>query len=101
MRRVFHEFSINKMEQIHSPVTNVFLPKRSYSCHTIYRRARTYLALSIDALLGYYEYNRQLYHYFFHSLVATSLPITLKTLRPAFGLYEPFIRRFIAIFGFG
>jgi ribosomal protein L32 len=61
MRRVFHEFSTNKTEQIHSLVTNVFLPKRSYYCRTIYGKARTYLAVSIDSL-GYYKYNKLLYH---------------------------------------
>jgi hypothetical protein len=57
---VYHEFTTHKMEQIHSLVTNVFLPNMSYYCHTICGRAITYLAVSID-LLGYYEYNRQLY----------------------------------------
>ena len=61
MRRVFHEFSTNKTEQIHSLVTNVFLPKRSYYCRTICGKARTYLAVSIDSL-GYYKYNKLLYH---------------------------------------
>ena len=60
LRRVFHEWSTNKTEQIHSLVTNVFLPKRSYYCQTICGRARTYLAVSIDSI-GYYEYNRRLY----------------------------------------
>ena len=60
MRRVFHEWSTNKTEQIHSLVTNVFLPKRSYYCRTICGRARTHLAVSIDSL-GYYEYYRRLY----------------------------------------
>jgi hypothetical protein len=32
LRRVFHEWTTNKTEQIHSLVTNVFLPKRSYYC---------------------------------------------------------------------
>ncbi len=60
LRRVFHEWSTNKTEQIHSLVTNVFLPKRSYYCRTICGRARTHLAVSIDSL-GYYEYYRRLY----------------------------------------
>ena len=60
LRRVFHEWTTNKTEQIHSLVTNVFLPKRSYYCRTICGRARTYLAVSIDSI-GYYEYNRRLY----------------------------------------
>ncbi len=60
LRRVFHEWTTNKTEQIHSLVTNVFLPKRSYYCRTICGRARTYLAVSIDSI-GYYEYNRTLY----------------------------------------
>jgi hypothetical protein len=60
MKRVFHEWSTNKTEQIHSLVTNVFLPKRSYYCRTICGRARTYLAVSIDSL-GYLEYNKRLY----------------------------------------
>jgi hypothetical protein len=60
LRRVYHEFSTNKSEQIHSLVTNVFLPKRSYYCRTIWGRARTYLAVSID-FLGYYDYNKLLY----------------------------------------
>jgi hypothetical protein len=58
--RVFHEWSTNKTEQIHSLVTKVFLPKRSYYCQTICGRARTYLAVSIDSL-GYFEYNQRLY----------------------------------------
>jgi hypothetical protein len=58
--RVFHEWTTNKTEQIHSLVTNVFLPKRSYYCQTICGRARTYLAVSIDSI-GYYEYSRRLY----------------------------------------
>jgi hypothetical protein len=60
MRRVFHKFSTNKTDQIHSLVTNVFLPKRSYYCQTICGRARTFLAVSIS-LLGYYNYIEQLY----------------------------------------
>jgi hypothetical protein len=61
LRRVFHEeWTTNKTEQIHSLVTNVFLPKRSYYCRTICGRARTYLAVSIDSI-GYYKYNRRLY----------------------------------------
>jgi hypothetical protein len=60
MKRVFHEWSTNKTEQIHSLITNVFLPKRSYYCRTICGRARTYLAVSIDSL-GYYEYSKRLY----------------------------------------
>jgi hypothetical protein len=60
LRRVFHEWTTNKTEQIHSLVTNVFLPKRSYYCRTICGRARTYLAVSIDSI-GYYEYSRRLY----------------------------------------
>jgi hypothetical protein len=60
MRRFFHEFLTNKTEQIHLLVTNVFLPKRSFYCHTICGRARTSLAVSIDSL-GYYKNNRQLY----------------------------------------
>jgi hypothetical protein len=60
LRRVFHEWTTNKTEQIiHSLVTNVFLPKRSYYCQTICGRARTYLAVSIDSI-GYYKYNRRL-----------------------------------------
>jgi ribosomal protein L32 len=61
MRRVFHELSTNKTEEIHSLITNVFLPKRSYYCRTICGKARTYLAVSIDSL-GYYKYNKLLYH---------------------------------------
>jgi hypothetical protein len=60
MKRVFHELSTNKTEQIHSLITNVFLPKRSYYCRTICGRARTYLAVSIDSL-GYLEYSKRLY----------------------------------------
>jgi hypothetical protein len=60
LRRVFHEWSTNKTEQIHSLVTNVFLPKRSYYCQTICGRARMYYAVSINSL-GYYEYNGPLY----------------------------------------
>jgi hypothetical protein len=60
LRRDFHEWTTNKTEQIHSLVSNGFLPKRSYYCRTICGRARTYLAVSIDSI-GYYEYNQRLY----------------------------------------
>jgi hypothetical protein len=60
MRQLYHEFNTNKTEQIHSHVTNVFLPKQSYYCRTICGRARTYVAVSINSI-GYYKYNRRLY----------------------------------------
>jgi hypothetical protein len=60
MRRCYHELCNNKTEQLHRFAANVFLPKRSYFCHTICGRARTYLAMSIDSL-GFEAYYKQLY----------------------------------------
>ncbi len=60
MRRVYHCWLNNKTESIHGLVVNVFLPKRSYYCQTICRKARTLLAVSIDSV-GYYKYYWQLY----------------------------------------
>ena len=61
MRRCFHEFCNNKTEQLHGFVVNFFLPKNSYLCRTICgRRARTYLAMSLDSL-GFEEYFKELY----------------------------------------
>jgi hypothetical protein len=74
LRRVFHEFSTNRTEQIYSLVTNIFLPKRSYCCRTICGRARTYLAVSIDSL-GYYKYNK---------LISLELGLKMSSITEAF-----------------
>jgi hypothetical protein len=60
MRWCFHDFCNNKTEQLHGFVVNVFLQKRSYFCRTICRRARTYLAMSLDSL-EFEDYYKELY----------------------------------------
>jgi hypothetical protein len=60
LSKCFNEFCNNKTEQIHGLVVNMFLPKRTFPCQTIYGRSSTYMAVGID-LVGYEVYFKELY----------------------------------------
>jgi hypothetical protein len=79
MRRVFHWWNNNKTEQMHGFVLNVFLPKRSYYCQTIYGKARTFLAAGIGTR-GYHNYYEFFYRHWGPNAACGS--IILEATRP-------------------